>query len=102
MTLCWSSSSCSVFSLAKVACSPLLFFCQEAECASVSSSDAGLGSEHESEAATTGQIFLSASHLLTSSSEHGADRGLLPQRAAPRRPCVAFPLPLQMFLWSPV
>lgn len=39
---------------------------QEEECASVSSSDAGLGSEHESEAATIGELSVSAECLISS------------------------------------
>lgn len=35
---------------------------QEGECASVSSSDAGLGSEHESEAAATGEVTTALRH----------------------------------------
>lgn len=41
---------------------------QEEECASVSSSDAGLGSEHESEAATIGELSVPAERLICSPS----------------------------------
>lgn len=61
-------------------CSILLFLCssstlkvslfvfQEEECGSVSSSDAGLGSEHESEAATIGELSVPAERSLPSPS----------------------------------
>ncbi|KAM7389272.1 hypothetical protein PAMP_023260 [Pampus punctatissimus] len=39
-------------------------FSKKEECASVSSSDAGLGSEHESEAATIGELSVPAGHLI--------------------------------------
>lgn len=45
---------------------------QEEECASVSSSDAGLGSEHESEAATIGELSVPAERL-TRSPPGGSD-----------------------------
>lgn len=45
-----------------------LVLSQEEECASVSSSDAGLGSEHESEAATIGELSVPAERLIHSPS----------------------------------
>lgn len=41
-----------------------MWFLQEGECASVSSSDAGLGSEHESEAAATGEFSIPVERLM--------------------------------------
>lgn len=46
----------------------VLWVFQEEECASVSSSDAGLGSEHESEAATIGELSVPAERLICSPS----------------------------------
>lgn len=57
---------------------------QEGECASVSSSDAGLGSEHESEVTTIGELSVPVERLICPPSG-GSD--LSPVPVLRERPC---------------
>lgn len=64
---------------------PVLWRFQEGECASVSSSDAGLGSEHESEAATIGELSVPAERLICSPSGRSDVSRVSVLRERPRR-----------------